>query len=60
MQDYFPDFSFNENTVPLGNAKPFCMHLDWNTKNNRRNIDKYYSVQDMSICKLAQNPKFRW
>ncbi len=60
MEDYFPSFSFNENTVPLGNAKPFCMHLDWSTKNNRKILDRYYSVQDMPICKLAQNKKFRW
>ena len=60
MEDYFPSFSFNENTVPLGNAKPFCMHLDWSTKNNRRILDRYYSVQDMPICKLSQNKKFRW
>ena len=43
MQDYFPEFSFNENTVPLGNAKPFCLHLDWSTKNVR---NKGFSVQD--------------
>ena len=43
MQDYFPEFNFNENTVPLGNAKPFCLHLDWSTKNVRT---KAFSVQD--------------
>jgi len=44
MDDYFPDFNFQENTVPLGNAKPFCMHYDWSTKANRKVIDKYYTV----------------
>lgn len=60
MDDYFPDFNFQENTVPLGNAKPFCMHYDWSTKANRKVIDKYYTVQDMPMCQLAHNPKFRW
>ena len=53
MEDYFPEFHFNENTVPLGNAKPFCMHLDWSTKANRKVLDKYYAVQDMPLCQLA-------
>ena len=30
--DYFPLLSFSENTVPLGNTKPYCIHLDWSTK----------------------------
>jgi len=53
MEDYFPELHFNENTVPLGNAKPFCMHLDWSTKANRKILDKYYSVQNMPLCALA-------
>ena len=60
MEDYFPEFHLSEQTVPLGNAKPFCLHLDWSTKANRKIIDKYYQVQDGPLCKLAQNPKFRW
>ena len=60
MEDYFPEFKPNENTVPLGNAKPFCLHLDWSTKANRKVLDKYYSVQDFPQCSLAHNPKFRW
>ena len=60
MEDYFPEMLFTENTVPLGNSKPFCLHLDWATKANKRILDKYYSVQDMPLCSLAQNKKFRW
>ena len=30
--DYFPLLSFSENTVPLGNTKPYCIHLDLSTK----------------------------
>ena len=60
MEEYFPELLFNENTVPSGSAKPFCLHLDWSTKANKKILDKYYSVQDMPLCKLAQNPKFRW
>jgi len=59
-KDYFPDFVFTENTVPMGNAKPFCLHLDWSTKANRKVLDKYYSVQDFPLCSLAQNTKVRW
>ena len=44
MEDYFPDMLFNEHTVPIGNAKPFCMHFDWSTKANRKIMDMYYSV----------------
>ena len=60
LKDYFPDFSFREETVPLGNAKPFCMHYDWSTKANKKILDRYYVVQDMPQCQLAKNPKFRW
>ena len=60
MADYFPEFHISENTVPLGNAKPFCLHLDWSTKANRKILDHYYAVQDGPLCELAQNPKFRW
>ena len=44
MEDYFPEMLFTENTVPLGNAKPFCLHMDWSTKANRKILDKYYQV----------------
>lgn len=60
LKDYFPDFSFREETVPLGNAKPFCMHYDWSTKANKKIMDRYYVVQDMPTCQLASNIKFRW
>lgn len=60
LQDYFPELIFTENTVPQGNAKPFCMHLDWSTQANKKILDRYYSVQEMPICQMAENPKFRW
>ena len=60
MENYFPDMIFNEATVPLGNAKPFCLHLDWINKANKRQLDKYYSVMDFELCAGAQNLKFRW
>jgi len=44
MADYFPEFHVSANTVPLGNAKPFCLHLDWSTKANKKILDKYYAV----------------
>lgn len=53
MENYFPDFRPSANTVPLGNAKPFCLHLDWSTKANKKILDKYYAVQDMPICGMA-------
>ena len=60
MLDYFPDFLLSEQTVPLGNAKPFCLHLDWSTIANKRMLDRYYSVQDAPLCKLATNEGYRW
>lgn len=60
MEDYFPEMLFNQNTVPLGNSKPFCLHLDWQTKANRKVLDKYYSVQGFPQCNNSQNPKVRW
>lgn len=60
LEDYFPDLLVDENTVPVGNAKPFCLHLDWTTKAHKRAMDKYFNVQDQPECKLAQNPKVRW
>ena len=44
----------------MGNAKPFCMHYDWSTKANKKIMDRYYVVQDMPTCQLANNVKFRW
>ena len=60
MRDYFPDLTLNENTVPIGSSKPFCLHLDWSTKANRKMLDRYYQVQDMPLCQMAQNPKVLW
>lgn len=60
MENYFPNFLPNANTVPLGNAKPFCLHLDWSTKTNKKILEKYYAVQDMPVCSMTTNPKFRW
>ena len=44
LEDYFPDMLFTQNTVPIGNAKPFCLHLDWATKENKKVMDKYYAI----------------
>lgn len=60
LTDYFPTMDFREETVPLGNSKPFCLHLDWSTKANKKILDKYYVIQDMPQCGLAHNPKYRW
>ena len=29
---YFPTLRMNEMYVPAGNAKPYCLHIDWNWK----------------------------
>ena len=60
LHDYFPDVLFKESNVPMGNSKPYCLNLSWNTKVNRKVLDHYYAVQNVPICQNALNPKFRW
>ena len=50
LQDYFPDVLFKESNVPMGNSKPYCLNLSWNTKVNRKVLDHYYAVQNVPIC----------
>jgi hypothetical protein len=28
-ENYFPNLHFDENYVPLGSAKPYCLHIEW-------------------------------
>ena len=58
--DYFPLLSFSELTVPVGNTKPYCIHIDWSTKAQKHIIDRYIPVKGMPTCKGAANPKVRW
>lgn len=59
-QDFFPDLVFTENTVPYGNPKPYCIHLEWNARNRRNMIDRYVSVKGQPRCKNSLNSKVRW
>lgn len=58
--DIFPDLLFNENSVPMGNPKPWCVHLDWSIKQHRSVIDRFVNVKGQPTCKDALNPKYRW
>ena len=58
--DYFPRLYVNSDYMPVGNSKPYCLHLDWNRKEKFRQIDLYHSVSGLPNCKDATNPKLLW
>jgi hypothetical protein len=57
---YFPTLRFTDLNVPAGSAKPYCLHLDWNRKEQRFQANKYHNVESQSRCAGAYNDKFRW
>ena len=59
-EDLFPEIVFNENTVPLGNIRQNCIHLNWSTKAQKSIIDRYIHVKGLPTCKAVTNPKVRW
>ena len=59
-QQYFPTLHAEEDYVPLGNPKQYCLHLDWIRKDYRKMTDKYFHVQEFPQCSLAANPKGIW
>lgn len=32
---YFPVMRFTEMYTPIGGASPYCLHIDWNRRENR-------------------------
>ena len=45
--DLLPDMIFSEETVPVGETKSFCLHLEW-IRNNKKNMrDRYIDVENM-------------
>jgi hypothetical protein len=44
FQNYFPDFHFMKEYIPLGTSKPYCIHLDWIEKKKASLLDRYVSV----------------
>ena len=60
MTDYFPDMFFTKEHTPLGSSNPFCLHLDWITRKNKLQKDRYFTVRDFDTCAQAKNQKYRW
>lgn len=56
----FPELILNENTVPAGNTKPYCFHIDWSIHSMQNVLDRYISVKGQTTCSAAQNSKVRW
>lgn len=42
--DYFPKLYVQEEYLPLGYSKPYCLHLAWNRRQDYRQLDMYKSV----------------
>jgi hypothetical protein len=58
--NYFPDFHFMSEYMPMGSSKPYCLHLDWIDKKRASMRDRYLSVLNMPFCWGATSPKVRW
>ena len=57
---YFPTLRFTDMHVPVGSAKPYCVHLDWIRKDQRSQTGRYHAVDNLGKCASAYNVKFRW
>ena len=57
---YFPTLRLNDMYVPAGNAKPYCLHFDWNWKDQRNQIGRYKAVEGLPTCSGAADSKRRW
>lgn len=54
--NYFPDFHFMSEYMPMGSSKPYCLHLDWIDKKRASMRDRYLSVLNMPF---AGEPRVR-
>ena len=59
-KDLFPTLRYEEEYVPMGDAKTYCVHLDWIRRDQKRMLDMYHSVTNFPECENSLNPKFRW
>jgi hypothetical protein len=57
---YFPDVIVDQQHVPFGTSKPYCLHLDWIKRQNFRQIDQYKAVAGFPMCQDAENAKVLW
>lgn len=60
FDQYFPHLHFQQEYVPEGHSKPFCLHLDWIKREQAALRDRYISVINMPYCNGAMSPKIRW
>jgi hypothetical protein len=59
-ESFFPTLHLDEDYIPLGNPKEYCLHLDWVRKDYRKMHEKYYRVQEFPTCSLSTNPRGKW
>lgn len=57
---YFPKLIVNEENLPAGNSKPYCLHLDWYLRAKSSLIANYKGVTGMDNCTDYNNPKVLW
>ena len=59
-EGYFPSLKLTEDYLPVGDARPKCIHLDWIRLNQKRQTDKFNQVQNFPTCEGAENKRVRW
>lgn len=58
---YFPRLAVTEDFLPLGNSKPYCLHLDWYLRSKSSLYANYKSVSGIDTnCTDFNNPKVLW
>ena len=43
-KNYISAFHFNEDYLPIGSAKPMCLHFEWIKKEQRLQLDNYIHI----------------
>ena len=57
---YFPTLRLTDMYVPAGSAKPYCLHTEWNWKDQKNQYGRYKDVEAQGMCSGATDPKKRW
>lgn len=56
----FPDFRYNEDSIPLGNSILICISLHWATEDKGLNFPLTSPVTGFSQCEESKSGKFIW
>jgi len=54
-KNYFPTVHYSDSHVPIGNAKPYCMHINWSKVQDKYVTDKYHNVTGLPTCSESSN-----